>query len=88
MATEHTTLKPTYLLGDRKMIPESANAVESVFRTELLDALPKVMADAPMRHGYCTAESIIWRVMKQLILSPDVNEVTVQKEILSPPKIP
>ena len=26
--------------------------------------------------------------MKQLILPPDVNEVTMQKEILTPPKIP
>ena len=41
-----------------------------------------------MRHGYCTAELIIWYIMKQLILPPDVNEVTMQKEILTPPKLP
>ena len=41
-----------------------------------------------MRHGYCTAELIIWYIMKQLILPPGVNEVTVQKEILTPPNIP
>ena len=38
-----------------------------------------------MRHGYCTAELIVWYVMKQLILPPDINEVTMQKEILTPP---
>ena len=26
--------------------------------------------------------------MKQLILPPDINEVTLQKEILTPPKVP
>ena len=41
-----------------------------------------------MRHGYCTAELIIWYIMKQLILPPDINEVTMQKEILTPPKVP
>ena len=41
-----------------------------------------------MRHGYCTAELIVWYVMKQLILPPDINEVTMQKEILTPPKVP
>ena len=40
-----------------------------------------------MRRGYCTAELIVWYVMKQLILSPDINEVTMQKEILTPPKV-
>ena len=34
------------------------------------------------------AEPIVWYIMKQLILPPDVNEVTMQKEILTPPKIP
>ena len=43
---------------------------------------------ACMRHGYCTAELMVWYVMKQLILPPDVNEVTMQKEILTPPKVP
>ena len=37
---------------------------------------------------YCTAELITWYIMKQLILPPDVNEVTMQKEIFTPPKIP
>ena len=41
-----------------------------------------------MRHGYCTAELIVWYVMKQLILPPDINEVTMQKEILTPPRVP
>ena len=45
-------------------------------------------ASACMRHGYCTAELIVWYVMKQLILPPDINEVTMQKEILIPPKVP
>ena len=67
---------------------EVQNAVESVLRTELLDAIPKSIADACMRHGYCTAELIVWYVMKQLILPPDINEVTMQKEILTPPKVP
>ena len=48
------SLKPAYILGDRKLIPEAANAVESVLRTELLDAIPKPMAEACVRHGYCT----------------------------------
>ena len=41
-----------------------------------------------MRHGYCTAVLIVWYIMKQLILPPDVNEVTMQKEILTPPRVP
>ena len=57
------------------------------FRTELLDAMPKQIADACMRHGYCTAELIVWYVMKQLILPPDINEVTMQKKILTHPKV-
>ena len=78
-------LEPAYILGDRKHIPEAPNAVESVLRTELLDAIPKSIADACMRHSYCTAELIVWYVMKQLILPPDISEVTMQKEI---PKVP
>ena len=74
--------------GDRKHIPEAANAVESVLRTELLEAIPKPLAEACMRHGYCTAELIVWYIMKQLILPPDINEVTMQKEILTPSKVP
>ena len=27
-------------------------------------------------------------MLKRLILAPDVNEVTMQKEILTPPKVP
>ena len=77
-----------YILGDRKHIPEAPNAVESVLRTELLEVIPKTLAEACMRHGYCTAELIVWYVMKQLILPPDINEVTMQKEILTPPKVP
>ena len=82
------TLEPAYIIGDRKHIPESHNAVESVLRRELLEVIPKSLADACMRHGYCTAELIVWYIMKQLIVPPDVNEVTMQKEILTPPKVP
>ena len=82
------SLEPAYnVLADCKLIPETVNAVESVLRTDLLDAMPKTIADSRMRHGYCAAELIIWYVMKQLILLPDVSEVTMQKEILTPPKI-
>ena len=62
--------------------------MESVLRTELLDAIPKSIADACLRRGYCTAELIVWYVMKQLTLPPDINEVTMQREILTPPKVP
>ena len=48
---------------------------------------PNRIADACMRDGYCTAELIVWYVMKQLILPPDINEVTMQKEILTHPKV-
>ena len=85
--SQRASLEPAYILGDRKHIPEAQNAVESVLRTELLDAIPKSIADACMRHGYCTAELIVWYVMKQLTLPPDINEVTMQKEILTPPKV-
>ena len=85
--SQRASLEPAYILGDRKHIPEAQNAVESVLRTELLDAILKSVADACMRHGYCTAELIVWYVMKQLILPPDINEVTMQKEILTPAKV-
>ena len=85
---QRATLEPAYILGDRKHIPEAANAVESALRTELLEVIPKSLAEACMRHGYCTAELIVWYIMKQLILPPDVNELTMQKEILTPPKVP
>ena len=86
-ASQRAGLEPAYILGDRKHIPEAQNAVESVLRTELLDAIPKSIADARMRHGYCTAELIVWYVMKQLILPLDISEVTMQKEILTPRKV-
>ena len=85
--SQRASLEPAYILGDRKHIPEAKNAVESVLRTELLDAIPKSIADACMRHGYCTAELIAWYVMKQLILPQDINEVTMQRELLTPPKV-
>ena len=85
---QRATLELAYILGDRKHIPEATNAVESVLRTELLEVIPKPLAEACMRHGYCTAELIVWYIMKQLILPPDVNEATMQKEILTPPKAP
>ena len=81
--SQRASLEPAYILGDRKNIPEAKNAVESVLRTELLDAIPR----ACMRHGYCTAELIVWYVMKQLILPHDINEVTMQRENLTPPKV-
>ena len=37
------------------------------------------MAEACVRHGHCTAELIVWYIMKQLILPPDVNEVTSRR---------
>ena len=80
--SQRASLEPAYILGDRN---QAQNAVESVLRTELLNAIPRSIADACMRHGYCTAELIVWYVMKQLILPPDINEVTMQKEILTPP---
>ena len=49
--------------------------------------MPKSLADARMRHGYCTAELIIWYILKQLILPPDINEVTMQKEMPTPPQV-
>ena len=76
--SQRATLEPAYILGDRKHIPEAPNAVESVLRTELLEVIPKTFADARMRHGYCTAELLVWYVMKQLTLPPDINEVTMQ----------
>ena len=85
--SQRASLEPAEILGDRKHIPEAQNAVESVLRTELLNAIPRSIADACMRHGYCTAELIVWHVMKQLILPPNINEVTMQKEILTPPKV-
>ena len=71
--SQRASLEPAYILGDRKHIPEAQNAVESVLRTELLDVIPKSIADACMRHGYCTAELIVWCVMKQLILPHDMR---------------
>ena len=85
--SQRASLEPAYILGDRKNIPEARNAVESVLRTELLDAIPKSIAEACMRHAYCTAELIVWYVMKQLILPHDINEVTMQRELLTPPKV-
>ena len=85
--SQRASLEPAYILGDRKHIPQASNAVESVLRTELLDAIPRSIADACMRHGYCTAELIAWYVMKQLILPQDINEVTMQRELLTPPKV-
>ena len=85
--SQRASLEPAYILGDRKNIPEAKNAVESVLRTELLDAIPKSIAEACMRHGYCTAELKVWYVMKQLIMPHDINEVTVQRGILTLPKV-
>ena len=84
---QRAILEPAYTLGDRKHIPEAPNAVESVLRTDL-EVIPKSLAKACMRHGYCTAELIVWYIMKQLILPPDANEVTMQKEIFTPLRVP
>ena len=40
--SQRASLEPAYILGGRKHIPEGQNAVESVLRTELLDAIPQV----------------------------------------------
>ena len=85
--SQRASLEPAYILGDRTHIPEAQNAIESVLRTELLDAIPISIVDACMRRGYCTAELIVWYVMKQLILPHDINEVTMQKDILTHPKV-
>ena len=65
---QRATLEPAHILGDRKHIPEAPNAVESVLRTELLEVVPKPLAEACMRHGYYTAELIVWYIMQQLVL--------------------
>ena len=71
---QRATFEPAYILGDRKHIPDAVNAGESVLRTvqrtELLDVIPKPLAEACMRHGYCTAELTVWYITKQLILPP------------------
>ena len=71
---QRATLESACILGDRKHIPEAPNAVESVLRTELLEVIPKTLAEARMRHGHCAAELIVWYVMKQLILPPDISK--------------
>ena len=48
---QRANLEPAYILGDRKHIPETQNAVESVLRTELIEVIPKTIAEACMRHG-------------------------------------
>ena len=53
---QRASLEPAYILGDRKLIPDAVNAVESVLRTELRNAIPKNLADACVQHGYWTAE--------------------------------
>ena len=58
--------------------------VQSVLRTELLNTIPENLTDACTRHG-CTAGLIIWHIVKQLILPPDMSDFTVQKEILTLP---
>ena len=39
----------------------------------IVNLMPRAVADACMRHGYCTAELIIWYITKQLVLPPDLN---------------
>ena len=53
---QRASLEPAYIPGDRKLIPDAVNAVESVLRAELRNAIPKNLADACVRHGYWTAE--------------------------------
>ena len=62
---QRASLEPAYILGDHKLIPEAVSAIESVLGEELLDVIPKTLADACMRHGYCTAELIIPYTVKQ-----------------------
>ena len=49
---QRATFKPAYIL-------EAPNSVESVLRTELLEVIPKYLAEACVRHRYCTAELIV-----------------------------
>ena len=49
--SQRASLEPAYILGDRKHTPEAQNAVETVLRTELLDAIPKSIADAESSKG-------------------------------------
>ena len=84
---QRASIEPDYILGDRKLTPKAVNAVQSVLRTELLDAVPKSLGDSCIRHVYCTAELMTSYSFKQLIWPLDINEVAVQKEILTPPSL-
>ena len=55
---QRASLESAHILGDRKNIPEAQNAVESVLRTELLDAIPKSIADSCMRL-YSRADCVV-----------------------------
>ena len=79
--------EPEFILGDRNCIPDAMNVVESCLRVELLEAIPKQFAASCVRKGYCTAMLIIWFVFKQMVLPDDISEVSMQKELLTPPKI-
>ena len=50
-----------------------------------------MLSQSPLLTHACATDiaqpSLVWYVMKQLILPPDINEVTMQKEILTPPKV-
>ena len=85
--SQRASLEPAYIPGDRKRIPEAQNAVESVLRIELLVCYPEVhcrcMHASRILHG--RTHSVVCD--EQLILPPDINEVTMQKEILTPPKV-
>ena len=54
---QRASLEPAYILGDRKLTPEAASAVESVLRTELLDVTPKTTAASCMRHEQQSSSS-------------------------------
>ena len=91
MASKHSSTKSYsragIYLGRQKTYPWSTECGRECTTHWIARGDPKTIAEACMRHGYCTADLIVWYVMKQLILPPDINEVTMQKEILTHPKV-
>ena len=71
---QRASLKPTHILGDRKLIPEAVIGAE----------MPKSLAGSCIRHGYCAAELIIRCIVKQLIL----HRSSQCRRRLTPPKVP
>ena len=68
---QRANLEPAYILGDRKLIPEARGcAADRIVRCDTQDHCRFMHAP------WLTAELITWHIMKQLILLPDVSEVT------------